>query len=46
MPEAPGTDPLRYTENLSWQDKQEAPVPMPLCEQCHGQMMLSKSFPG
>ena len=28
------------------QEKQAAPVSMPLCEQCHGQMRLSNSFPG
>jgi len=28
------------------QDKQAAPVSVPLCEQCHGQMRLSNSFPG
>jgi len=31
---------------LSWQDKQAAPVSVPLCEQCHGQIRLSNSFPG
>ena len=46
LPEAPGTDHLRYVVSLSWQDKQAAPVSVPLCEQCHGQMSLSNSFPG
>jgi len=31
---------------LRGQDKQAAPVSVPLCEQCHGQMRLSNSFPG
>jgi len=31
---------------LKLQDKQTAPVSVPLCEQCHGQMRLSNSFPG
>jgi len=35
-----------YTGSLRWQDKQAAPVPVRLCEQCHGQMRLSNSFPG
>jgi len=26
--------------------QQGAPVSVPLCEQCHGQMRLSNSFPG
>jgi len=30
---------------LKWQDKQAAPVYVHLCEQCHGQMRLSNSFP-
>jgi len=44
--EAPCTDHLRYVGSLREQDKQAAPVSVPLCEQCHGQMRLSKSFPG
>jgi len=31
---------------LKGQDKKAAPVSVPLCEQCHGQMRLSNSFPG
>jgi len=44
--ELPGTDPQNYILSLRWQDKQAAPVSVPLCEQCHGQMRLSNSFPG
>jgi len=43
---APCTDHLSYVSSLRWQEKQEAPVSVPLCEQCHGQMRLSNSFPG
>jgi len=35
-----------YVSSLSWQDKQATPVSVPLCEQCHGQMRRSNSFPG
>jgi len=35
-----------YVSCLRWQDKQAAPVSVPLCEQCHGQMRRSNSFPG
>jgi len=41
-----GTDPQRYVGSLWWQNKQAAPVSVRLCEQCNGQMRLSKSFPG
>jgi len=44
--EATCTDPQSYVWSLSWQDKQAAPVSVPLCEQCHGQMRLRNSFPG
>jgi len=40
LPEAPGTDPKSYVGILRWQDKHAAPVSVPLCEQCHGQMRL------
>jgi len=46
LQEAPGTDHQRNTGSLRWQEKQAAPVSVPLCEQCHGQMRLSKRFPG
>jgi len=46
MPEAPGADHLSYISSLRVQEKQAAPVSEPLCEQCHGQMRLSNSFPG
>ena len=46
LPETRGTDHLRYFRSLRWQDKQAAPVSVPLCEQCHGQMRLRNSFPG
>jgi len=39
-------DPLRYVGSLQWQEKEAAPVSVPLCEQCHGQMRLNKSIPG
>jgi len=42
----PSRDPLRYVSSLRWKDKQEPPVSVPLCEQCHGQLRLSNSFPG
>jgi len=45
LPEASGTDDLIYVSSLRVQDKQAAPVSVPLCEQCHGQMRLSNSFP-
>jgi len=35
-----------YVSSLRWQDKQAAPVSVALCEQCHGQIRLSNSFPG
>ena len=38
--------PKKYFGSFCWQEKQAAPVSVPLCEQCHGQMRLSKSFPG
>ena len=43
--DAPGKDHLRYVSSWRVQDKQAAPVSVPLCEQCHGQMRLSNSFP-
>jgi len=43
--EDPGTDHLSYVSSLRGQDKQAAPVSVPLCEQCHGQMRLSNRFP-
>jgi len=46
LPEAPGTDSQRYVGSLRCQDKQAALVSVALCEQCHGQMRLSNSFPG
>jgi len=46
LQEPPYTNPLIYVRSLKWQDKQAAPVSVPLCEQCHRQMRLSKSFPG
>jgi len=46
LPEAPGMDPQRYVGHLRLQDKQAAPLSLPLCEQCHGQMRLSNSFLG
>jgi len=46
LPEATFTDPQSYISSLRWQDKQAALVSVPLCEQCHGQMRLSNSFPG
>ena len=46
LSEAPGRIPLRYVGILRWQDKQAAPVSVPLCEQCHGHMRLSNSFSG
>jgi len=46
LPEPPGTDHLSYVWSLRGQDKQAAPVSVPPCEQCHGQMKLSNSFPG
>ena len=46
LPESQCTDPQSYVSSLSGQDKQAAPVSVPLCEQCHGQMRLSNSFPG
>jgi len=44
--QAPGTDPQRYSKSVRWQNKEAAPVSVPPCEQCHGQMRLSNSFPG
>jgi len=35
-----------YVSSLRWQDKQAAPVSVPLCEQGHGQKRRSNSFPG
>ena len=35
-----------YVSSLRWQDKQAAPVSVPLCEQGHGQKRRSSSFPG
>jgi len=35
-----------YVSSLRGQDKQEASVSVPLCEQLHGQISLSNSFPG
>jgi len=35
-----------YVWSFKWQHKQEDPVSLPLCEQCHEQMRLSNSFPG
>ena len=32
LPETPGTDPQRYAGSLRWQDKQAAPVSVPVCE--------------
>ena len=46
LPEAQGTDNRIYFSSLRWQDKQAAPVSVPLCKQCHGQMRLRNSFPG
>jgi len=31
---------------LRWQDKEAAPVSVPLCEQCYAQMRLRNSSPG
>jgi len=45
LPEAPDTDPQSYVGSLRWQEKQAAPLSVPLCEQCHGQMRLSYTFP-
>jgi len=44
--ETPGTDHLSYVRSLEGEDKEAAPVSVPLCEQCHVQMTLSNSFPG
>jgi len=46
LPEVPGMDHLSYISSLRSQNKQAAPVSVPLCKQCHGQMRLSNSFPG
>jgi len=46
LSQAPGTDLLSYIGSLSWQDKQAVAVSVPLCEQCHGQLRMSNSFPG
>jgi len=46
LPEAPGTDPQICVGILRRQEKQAAPVSVPLCEQCQGQMRLSYSFLG
>jgi len=46
QPEVPCTDPQRYVWSLRWQDKQAAPVSVPLCEQWREQMSLSNNFPG
>jgi len=43
--EAPYSDAQRYVWSLMGQDKQAAPVSVPLCKQCHAQMRLSNSFP-
>jgi len=45
LPEELDTDPQSYIGSLRWQDKQAPPVSVPLCEQCHGQMRLSNSYP-
>ena len=41
-----GTDLQMLRLKFEGEDKQAAPVSVPLCEQCHGQMRLSNSFPG
>jgi len=46
LPEDPGTELHSYVGSLRLQEKQAAPVSVPLCEQCHGQMRLSNSCPG
>ena len=46
LTEAPITEPQLYVSSLKGQDKQAAPVSVPLCEQCHAQMRLSNIFPG
>jgi len=46
LPDAPNLDPQIYVSSLRWQDKKAAPVSVPLCEQCHGQMRLCKCFWG
>jgi len=44
LPELPGTDPQSYVGILRWEDKQAAPVSVPLCEQYHAQMRLLLQF--
>jgi len=46
LPEAPWHEHPKKRLKVEGQDKQAAPVSVPLCEQCHGQMRLSNSFPG
>ena len=46
LPDALDKDPQIYFGRLCLQDKQVAPLYVPLREQCHGQMRLSNSFPG
>jgi len=46
LPEDRGRNPLRYVGSLRWQDKQAAPVSVPLYKQYHVQMKLSNSFEG
>ena len=42
-----GTPPaFRIPFKFKVEDKQAAPVSVPLCEQCHGQVRLNNSFPG
>jgi len=38
--------PRGYSGSLSLQGKYAAPLYVPLCEECHGQMRLSDSLPG
>jgi len=46
LPEAQSMVAQSYVWSLRGQDKHAAPVSVPVCEQCHGQMRLSNSFPG
>jgi len=44
LPDAPGTNLLSHDSSLRLQDKQTAPVSLPVCKQCHGQMRIATDF--